>query len=76
MTQDSEEDDFEDADDVELDTYDSGLYDIEEADNVELDENEVEDGGDDSASDSPEDEPGDYQIDGMLILCLNLLSYR
>ncbi|XP_019098866.1 PREDICTED: ribosome biogenesis protein bms1-like [Camelina sativa] len=53
---DSDEDDFEEADDAELDLDE---YNSEEADDVELDENEVEDGGDDSASDSP----GDYQID-------------
>ncbi|EOA39223.1 hypothetical protein CARUB_v10012207mg [Capsella rubella] len=52
---DSNEDDFEEADDAELDLDE---YDFEEADDVEL-ENEVEDSGDDSASDSS----GDYQID-------------
>ncbi|CAL9213962.1 unnamed protein product [Arabidopsis halleri] len=61
--QDLNEDDFEEADDVELDSYDPNIYGFKEADDVESDKNEVEDGGDDSASDSPDDEAGDYQID-------------
>lgn len=55
-------------------TQNSDEDDVEEAEDVESSENEVEDGGDDSTSDSSKDEAGGYQIDGTLILCLNLFS--